>query len=54
LGVGGGRLEQPAAAAPISGDDDHLDVGGLSGNCFDDRGGFIFGAGLEFVLAAAA
>jgi len=51
LGVGGCGLEQPAAAAPISGDDDHLDVGGLPGDCFDDRGGFIFGAGLEFVLA---
>ena len=51
LGVGGRCLEQPASAAPISGDDNHLDVGGLPGDCFDNRGGFIFGAGLEFVLA---
>ena len=51
LGVGGRGLEQPAAAAPISGDDDHLDVGGLVGHCLDEGGGFIFGAGLEFVFA---
>src|SRR5882762_11404916 len=51
LGVGGRGLEQSASAAPISGDDDHLNVGGLPGDCFDDRSGFIFGAGLEFVLA---
>src|SRR5712672_1083398 len=54
LGVGGCGLEQPAAAAPISGDDDHLYVGGLPGDCFDDRGGFIFGARLEFVFAGGS
>ena len=51
MGVGWGGLEQAAAAAPVSGDYDHLDVGGLAGHGFDEGGGLIFGAGLEFVLA---
>jgi len=49
LGVGGRYLEQPAGAAPRSGDDDHLDVGSLAGHCFDG-GGLILGAGLQFVF----
>jgi hypothetical protein len=46
LSVGGRGLEQPASATPGSGDDDHLDVGGLASLSFDDGGWLIFGAGL--------
>jgi hypothetical protein len=51
LCVGGRYLEQPARTAPRTDDDDHLDVGRLAGHCFDDGGGLIFGAGLQFVFA---